>query len=282
MLAGVADASRHGIRQRVIGALARIPSGTRRHVVLVHDVLVAYSSFLIAMFLRQGDLKIWSPGFVAAHSLIPVFLLLFAVVARAYKMDSSVWRFASQADLLTIVKVSCIAIGLFYLALFTVQRLDGVPRSLPPIQILVLVFLLAGTRIAYATWLASARGGRSALHLAAWEPTLLVGAGQGAALLIELLQPRGRPTSRLEFVGIIDNRSHYRGRAIATVPVLGTMAELEQVIAQLAVHGMRPRRMVLTVSLEELGSEEFRALHGYRATPGPPGRGGGRRASLAG
>jgi lipopolysaccharide/colanic/teichoic acid biosynthesis glycosyltransferase len=256
MLAQSVGSLRSGVRERIALGLARIPGGVRRYVVLAHDVLAGYGSFLLAVYLRQGSLDM-QPGMQTAHALAPIFLLLFTLTAYHYRMHQGVWRFATQSDLLTIAKVAGISIGLFYLGLFLVHRLEDVPRSLPLIQWLVFVFLLAGTRIAYAARLNPQRVIRSDASLAGWEPVLLVGAGQTAAILIDLL----RPPSELAIVGIIDDRAHYRNRAISGVPVLGGLGEVERVVAQLAVHGMRPRRIVLARGPDEIGPEGLQALY---------------------
>lgn len=247
---------RPGIREQIALCLVRIPGGTRPHLVLVHDIIAAYASFLLASYLRQGSLEM-APGMQTAHLLVPIFLLVFTATASLYKMRQGVWRFATLSELLTIAKVASISIGLFYLALFLFHRLEDVPRSLPLIQWLVLIFLLAGTRIAYAAWLTPQQATRSTGSIASREPVLLVGAGQTAAILVNLL----RPSSELIVVGIIDHRAHYRNRAISGVPVLGGADELERVVAQLAIHGIRPRRIVLARGPEELERDILQALY---------------------
>lgn len=248
--------TRLGFRERIASWLARIPSGARCHLVLAHDVFAAYVSFLLASYLRHGSLEM-APGLQTAHLLVPAFLLVFTAIASRHRMHQGVWRFATQSDLLTIAKVAGISIGLFYLGLFLVHRLEDVPRSLPLIQWLVLVFLLAGTRIAYAAWLTPQQATRSAASIASWEPLLLVGAGQTAAILIDLL----RSSSALAVVGVIDDRAHYRNRAISGVPVLGGLGGLERIVAQLTIHGMRPRRIVLTRGPEEIEPDDLQALY---------------------
>ena len=259
MLEQSARAVRPGIRERIAFALASIPSSSRRHLVLAHDILAAYASFLIAVYLRRGSLDL-DAGLMTAHLLTPLFLLCFVGAARHYRMDQGVWRFASQSDFLVIGKVALISTILFYLALFLATRLVDVPRSLPLIHWLVLVFLLAGTRIAYVAWLTPQRAGRSGGPAPEWEPVLLLGAGQAAAILIDLFRPGASAAARLGVVGIIDDRTHYRGRAISGVPVLGQTAELGQIVARLAIHNMRPRRLVMTRSPDEFDPQSLQSL----------------------
>jgi hypothetical protein len=247
---------RPGVRERIAFRLACVPSGARRHLVLVHDVVAAYTSFFLAWYLCQGSFDM-APGMHIAHLLIPLFLLLFMVTATHYRIHQGVWCFATQSDMLAIAKVTGISIGLFYLGLFLVHRLEGVPRSLPLIQWLVLMFLLAGSRIAYAAWLTPHRASRSMAPIASWEPVLLVGAGQTAAILVDLL----RSSTKLAIVGVIDDRPRCRNRAVSGVPVLGGTGELERIVAQLVIHGMRPRRLVLTRGPEEIGPDQLQALY---------------------
>jgi lipopolysaccharide/colanic/teichoic acid biosynthesis glycosyltransferase len=213
-------------------------------------------SFLLAGYLRQGSFDM-APGMQTAHLLVPLFLVLFIVIASAYRMDQGVWRFATQSDLRTIAKVAAISIGVFYFGLFLVHRLEDVPRSLPLIQWLLLLFLLGGTRLAYSAWLTPRYTPRSSGPSVMREPLLFVGAGQTTAILIDLL----RSSPEVAIVGIIDDRAYYRNRAISGVPVLGSIAELERVIAQLAMHGMRPRRIVLAQGADEIRPDSLQVLY---------------------
>ena len=199
------EQSARAVRQEFVSAslLPREHPGptSRRHLVLAHHILAAYASFLIAVYLRRGSLDL-DAGLMTAHLLTPLFLLCFVGAARYYRMDQGVWRFASQSDFLVIGKVALISTILFYLALFLATRLVDVPRSLPLIHWLVLVFLLAGTRIAYVAWLTPQRAGRSGGPAPEWEPVLLLGAGQAAAILIDLYSgrvPGGGPAWRRRY-----------------------------------------------------------------------------------
>src|SRR5690606_27535620 len=105
-------------------------------------------------------------------------------VFRVSDMYRGVWRYASLNDLFTITKAATLTILVFLVLMFTITRLETLPRSLPLINWFVLIALLGAPRFAYRLFkdrrldLTFERDHRRRV------PVLLVGAGDAAELFI--------------------------------------------------------------------------------------------------
>jgi len=210
-------------------------------IAMLHDLLAAGMSLLLALYLRLG-----TQPFVNHRASLWVSLFLFMLIAgltfHAFGMYRGVWRYASVPDLLAIVKAASLAILIFMPAMFLVNRLEEMPRSVPAIQWLVLVMLLGGSRFTYRL----IRNGHWA-HRAAQPvrriPVLLVGAGEDAALFIRAMT--SNPNAAYRVVGILDQGSEYLGRAIHRIPVVGRVDDLVAVIQRLRARGENPQRLII-------------------------------------
>jgi hypothetical protein len=136
-------------------------------------------------------------------------------------------------------------------------------------QWLILVVLLCGTRLAYRFAKTAARRARAGAQRPAVTrevPVLLYGAGPLAALYVGAV--RSTPGTNVRVVGIIEDAGTPRGRYVHDVPVLGGPEDLDRIVAELAVQGIHPERLVLTRSAERLPlevrafAERCRARHG--------------------
>jgi colanic acid biosynthesis glycosyl transferase WcaI len=97
-------------------------------------------------------------------------------------------------------------------------------------------------------------------------PVLLYGCGPLASLFVGAVQ--STPGANLRVVGIVDDAGTPRGRSVHHVPVLGGPQDLDRIIADLAVQGIHPQRLVLTRTADGLSpeallfAEHCRARHG--------------------
>ena len=140
-----------------------------------------------------------------------VFTIVAAIVFRAFRMYQGVWRYASLNDLVNITKAVSLTVLIFLVILFTVTRLEDLPRSLPFISWFVLIALLGGPRFAYR--LIKDRRLDLTLdkdaHLRV--PILLVGDGDSAELFIRDVS---RTDSNYRVVGIVSGSSVRVGQNI--------------------------------------------------------------------
>ncbi|MFD2232702.1 polysaccharide biosynthesis protein [Phaeospirillum tilakii] len=214
---------------------------SRAHVAFAHDVVMAASSFVAALYLRLGDglWLLWSNGdlllgvvlFVAVA--VPVFLSL-----RLYR---GVWRYASTNDMVGLVRAATLTVTAFTVLLFLVNRLQTLPRSVLIINWLVLLILLGGPRFIYRNFKDRRQARRFANPDAV--PALLVGAGDEAELFIRATRSA---VAEYRAVGVVSPRGARVGRNIHGIEVLGAIDELAEVVAELRRRGQAPQRLIIT------------------------------------
>ncbi len=214
----------------------------RSHVAFVHDGVMAALSFLLAVYLRLGEVRVpgWSPSMLAAATLCLTVIAMAAFLSlRLYK---GVWRYASVNDLMMLVRGVTLTVGVFFFLMFLVTRLQDLPRSVPVINWFVLLAMLGGPRFLYRNWkdrrlAAKRRAGGSGV------PVLLVGAGDEAELFIRATRAAD---AEYRAVGLLSERGARVGRNIHGVDVLGAVDELDGVLARLAEKGEAPQRLIVT------------------------------------
>jgi lipopolysaccharide/colanic/teichoic acid biosynthesis glycosyltransferase len=223
------------------------------HRVIVHDLIAAGVSFPIAMLLRlSDDPERMREALPTLSYGVPLFLACCAVTFSLFGMHRAFWRYATAQELLVLFKATACAIVMFVAALFIVDRLVTVPRAVPVIMWFVLVGLLCGSRLTYVTVVVPSRRARAlGVSHDEWEPVVVAGVGDATALLIQLTTGRRPGEQRFGVVGLLDSQPGALGRSVHHVPVMGRLDDLPQAVAQLSVHGMRPRRVVLGLPLEQ-------------------------------
>lgn len=240
----------------------------RSSVIVIHDVLVVTIALPLALLLRDSSLASLAriPDIVFALALLAA---IAAITGLLVGVQRGVWRYVGTSDLGRIARFLALTLLVFYIVQFSTYRLDWAPRSLPVIHFLVAYFLLVTARMAYAyRCREEARAGvsRTAARTAR-APLLLIGSGDGAALVVHLLRhqnPHGQ-----EVAGILAN-GYRKGRDIDGVPVLGSLGDFEQVLETLRVQDMLPSRVVVTCPHHVLGREAvYRVLTEARAAKIP-------------
>jgi O-antigen biosynthesis protein WbqV len=217
--------------------------GSRAWAAYGHDVVMAALSFIFSFYLRVGGLS-WNYN----HSLILAYTAAFAVTAGVVFLTTGlyrgIWRFASLPDLISVLRAVTITILIFFPLMFLATRLEDLPRSVFGINWLLLTAMLGGPRFAYRVY-----KDRNLHHLLerasrAAIPVLVIGARDDADLFIRATQ---RDAARIyRVVGLVSDSEVRVGRDIGGVPVLGTIADVREVVALLARRGEKPQRLIIS------------------------------------
>ncbi|TVQ36266.1 MAG: polysaccharide biosynthesis protein [Geminicoccaceae bacterium] len=200
----------------------------------------------IGLVLRYGPNDL--PATEAIVLALAVFCVISAVVFRLFGLARGMWRFASLTDLRQIALAATVVVAAFLFAMFAINRLDAIPRSVPVITWFVLVVLLGGPRILYRMW---KDGGLDVVRrLGRLEPEaqnlLLLGSvSEADHALRSLGSDAGR---RYRVVGIVEMQAKKTGRWVRGVEVLGEIDRLPDVVQRLAGRGLAPQALVLTKS----------------------------------
>jgi O-antigen biosynthesis protein WbqV len=232
----------------------------RPQVAFLHDVVMAAASFNVSLFLRLGtDLFDYDSRLVGQGTIL--FTAVAAAVFVSMRLYAGIWRYASLSDLMAILKAVTLAILIFLPLMFLITRLEDYPRSTLFINWFVLMALLGGPRFLYRLLkdrrlgllvpgrrvdLRALLDGRGAADAMRRVPVLLVGAGDEAELFIRAVNLA--PASPYLAVGILDDKGTRIGRDIHGVRVLGGLADVARVMADLERDGARPQRLILTRS----------------------------------
>jgi FlaA1/EpsC-like NDP-sugar epimerase len=230
----------------------------RSYVRLAIDLTCVGLSPYLALFIRQNFAP--SLEWLQGLSVYVLFCLVAAsigiVIARLHR---TVWRYVSLIDALHLIAiVSLILLGAVA-ASFVFTRLEGVPRSLPAIQWLLLIAMMIGTRVAVRMWYERGRhrNGRPFKLETPLEHILIVGVNDLAELYLRSI---AEFAPALSVVGILSQAKTLHGRLMRLHQVLGAPEEVQQVLAQLEIHGVTVDRIAVMYSFEQLSRDAKQAL----------------------
>lgn len=232
----------------------------RRISLLFIDIVLVALATLVASALRH-DLTL-SPDRLSV--LLPYLLLTMvvaAVVLPAFGTGRSVWRLTTLKDYLRLaVATAFIVTGAVALG-FAFNRLDGIARSLPVLQGLVMLFAMVGVRVLLRL-----------RHAARQRPAPLQSPQDGApartvlvvgvSRLTEayLLSIREFADDRVRVAGLLGRRESDIGRIVLEHPVLGTPDKLTSVLQDLELHGVTVDCIVVATRFSRLSPEARQAL----------------------
>jgi lipopolysaccharide/colanic/teichoic acid biosynthesis glycosyltransferase len=233
-----------------------VPSPTSRRKVKVDvsiwDAFWSLTSPLVALWLG-GALVLarhdWQA--IVIYCAISSGASVFAFLA--FGLQKTLTRHFSAHEVLDIAEAVLFAQLLTYGVLFTLTRLDGIPRSVP----LYHGLLLAGGLIFFRILTRAGRHERRASdYQLRRERIILIGANRLAASFISML--RAYAPNQEGVVAVLEEKSSSIGRSLGGVQVLGTPQELDVIVSEFAVHGVHIDRVILAGDEDLLSSA---ALH---------------------
>jgi lipopolysaccharide/colanic/teichoic acid biosynthesis glycosyltransferase len=228
-----------------------------RYWALAADLSMVAVSPFIAVLIRD-NFVVYQPHLEAitayAVIVVAVSIIVFAI-AGPYKV---LWRCTALPDVLRVVGAVTAALLLALFASFTASRLEGVARSVPVIQWLLLVGATMGARIGARVWHEHAQRHRFVMTDAAVQRVLIVGVNHLTELYLRTLAAYGAST--IEVLGLLSDQPELCGRAMWRQQILGTPEELLGVIAQLEVHGVTVGRIAVMQPFGRLSRGAAKAL----------------------
>jgi lipopolysaccharide/colanic/teichoic acid biosynthesis glycosyltransferase len=158
----------------------------------------------------------------------------------AFGLQKTVTRHFSAHEVLDITEAVLFAQLLTYGVLFTLTRLDGIPRSVPLYHGLLLAGGLIFFRIVTR---AGNKERRTSDYQLRRERIILIGANRLAASFISML--RAYAPNQEGVVAVLEEKASSIGRSLGGVQVLGTPQELDVIVAEFSVHGIHVDRVIL-------------------------------------
>jgi FlaA1/EpsC-like NDP-sugar epimerase len=209
--------------------MTSIAINERAILAFIHDVCMLVASWIIALGLfvaASGALVHLDWGRVG--TVLVVAVPVQALVATIFGMYQGLWRYASLPDVQRIV-ASVVAGSIAVSAtLWAGGWLQGLTFAHFFVQTLLLIVLMAGSRITYRSWKEWMLYGRAEDQ---GSPVIILGAGDAAVgTLKELLRSRD-----WRVLGLLDDDHNKHNRLIHGVRVMGALDELPRMARTLKV-----------------------------------------------
>ena len=232
----------------------------RRVGLWIVDVLLVLCASVAANELRNSygfSLKTYIP-------LVPYLcftLLAWSIASSLFQTSRTIWRFSSLSEYLQIAW-ACVGTSLAAAGLAVMfNRMEGVARSLPVLQCIVMIAALVGARV-----LARLRHARRLLpqQLQPYEATqarrtvLLMGVGPLCDLYLRSVTELG--ATHVHVAGLLGRKDGQVGRFLQNVPVLGTPDNVLPILRDLNVHGVFVDEIVVAAAREGLSASAQDAL----------------------
>lgn len=187
------------------------------------------------------------------------YLAICALVFPLSGLYSRNWKYGSISDLFIILRAVLLTSLLLVTLLFFSTRLTDIPRTVVPMQSLLLIAFLAAARLSFrAEELALRRpvfkSGRSKdAQDDNRIPLLLIGASDAADLYLRALARD--PNATYTPVACLDRSEDQIGMTLRGVPIAGRIQDFEGVVAELQQQGKQPRHIVFTEAPAAFGEE---------------------------
>jgi FlaA1/EpsC-like NDP-sugar epimerase len=201
----------------------------RAVLAFMHDVFMLVSSWGIALLLFStvGAVDAVAPEAVFLQVVL-VAMPVQALVATIFGMYQGLWRYASLPDVQRIVATVLAGTVAVAATLWAGGWLGGLTIAHFVVQALLLIVLMAGSRITYRSWKEWTLYGKADDQ---GTPVLILGAGDAAVgLLKELMRSRD-----WRVLGLLDDDPNKRNRLIHGVRVIGAIDELPRMARTLKV-----------------------------------------------
>jgi UDP-GlcNAc:undecaprenyl-phosphate GlcNAc-1-phosphate transferase len=244
--AGTAD-------RAIVRLLADFPFKRQAATVAIDLVLIVtayYSAYLLRF---EGAFDAHRDVFLRTIGPVIVLQVLGLTAMGAYR---GLWRYTSLPDLLRLLRGATLGVGATVLYLVFTVRFGGLSRAVFVLDWLVLVVLLAASRVSFRLLAEVLRppAGDS-------RRVLIYGAGDGGEFALREL--RSNKGLRREPVGFVDDDRSKIGTRIHEVTVLGDLTTVESL---LEAH----RVAEVIVASDRIPAERIRRLEAICASRGVP------------
>ncbi len=211
-----------------------------------------------ALALYFGHALILQADSISAVILYCGLSLVFSIISfLLFRLHDGMPRYFSVHDAFDILKATVFSQLLTTVSLFTITRLDGIPRSTPIYQAAILAAGLVTIRIIAQ---ALQNGGAATRHrdYRIGETIIIIGATEVSSLYIRLLDAVS--SGRRRVIALLDDRPRLVGRSMCGVRILGVPHQLSSVIDEFAVHGIQTDRVIIGSETNVLAGEELKTI----------------------
>lgn len=228
----------------------------------VFDVIWAAASPALAIYFR--DVALYFPERINVTLIYCGISFGFALSTfLLFRIRDGMADYFSVHDALDVAKAVVVAELLTILVLFTVTRLDGIPRSTPIIHALILAAGLVFART-LVRMVKTERRETALPASAATEHIIMIGSTKLTSLYMKLVEAYSPRTRRV--IAILDDNPRRIGRAVAGTLVMGPPFHLEPIIHEFADHGVLVDRVIVGGDPDMLSVEQLDQIDRVCAT----------------
>jgi FlaA1/EpsC-like NDP-sugar epimerase len=206
--------------------IARIPN-IRTIIAFVHDLFAAAIAWWLAYSFRF-NFEIPPLYFSSLKEILPWVVPVHAITFLGFRLYQGLWHYASLPDLRRIVLAILVSAGAVPLALYMMQVLVGVPRTVLLLAPILLLFIMGGDRLAYRLWKEHRLYGRKKEES---KLVLVLGAGDAAVGLVKELAR----SVQWRVMGLLDDDPGKLGLLLHGFRVLGRIDELPAIAERFGV-----------------------------------------------
>ncbi|WP_128923994.1 sugar transferase [Bradyrhizobium guangxiense] len=224
------------------------PSSRSRNRIIVSswDLVWATASPPLALFVRDGAAPFHGDWAVAVYYCL--FASAFALMSFfALRIQDGLLRNFSVQEFLSILEAVLFTELMTCGVLFSLTRMDGIPRSMPLIHAALLGAGLIGGRLFFRVILPDS----AHEHQTKRERIVVIGASRFAFHFIQMLRAYAPPSHPV--IAVLDQNPKMVGRAVADVQVMGMPHELDAIVTEFAIHGIHVDRVVVAGEASQLG-----------------------------
>jgi len=206
----------------------------------LYDLSWVIASPVVALYVRDAGLVSRAEWEVFGNYWL--FSACFTLVAFfAFRIQHGITPHFSVHDALDVIEAVIFAELMICVVLFSITRLDGIPRSIPLIHGLLLAAGLLAIRM--FTRLAHSEAAEPLDYYDSRERIILIGANRFASYFIKMLHAYTPQKQRV--IAILEENESMIGQSISGVQVLGAPRQLDAMIREFAIHGVGVERIVI-------------------------------------
>lgn len=212
----------------MISTLASTFFSRRRLLVFCLDLVLIALAFAFS-FLLRFDFQLPEAFLPHFKQGLLVVLLIKPLVFLSSGLYRNLWRYASLQDGIEIAKVVTLSTVIAGFVLMYLRHFAPYPRSIFILDWFLLLALMSASRLVWRIYRETVIIPRQGTG----QRTLIVGAGEAGSQLLKEI--RRQQDSNFTVVGFVDDDRQKTGMKLHGVPVLGTTAQLSDLIDRYSV-----------------------------------------------
>jgi lipopolysaccharide/colanic/teichoic acid biosynthesis glycosyltransferase len=205
------------------------------------DVFWAAAAPLLALYLRDAYI-LSAHGAQTALLYCGLSFVVTVIALLAFRVSDPIPHHLVLQDAFRILKAAVTAGLITSAILFSITRLEGIPRSTPVLQILVLAAGLLAVRVLALMSDKQGQITEQPVH-ADVEHIIMIGSTKLSSLYMQLLRAYSPLHRRV--IAVLDGKQKLIGRAMSGVPILAAPQHLAEIIEEFAIHGVSTDRVII-------------------------------------